>query len=139
MNDAAGVRVVDGAGDYLHPLGGSRWRKRTGREPVRVSPETIGVLTVARQASDWTGGKFDVTFGALSGLWKFDQDQDDKIPSPAAIAARLPDVDYASLDVDAARGELVAKGPDEAQLDEHGVGHDQHSPESELADHPAEP
>src|SRR5262245_32515011 len=40
-----------------------------GREPVHVSPETIEVLTIARQVSDWTDGKFDVTFGALSGLW----------------------------------------------------------------------
>ena len=73
-----------------------------GREPVRLSPETIEVLTVARQVSEWTGGKFDVTFGGLSGLWKFDQDQDGSIPSRAAVAARLPDVDYTALDIDAA-------------------------------------
>ena len=44
-----------------------------------------------------------MTFGALSGLWKFDQDQDDSIPLRAAVEARLPDVDYTALDVDAAR------------------------------------
>jgi len=80
-----------------------RLNQAAGREPVPVSPETIEVLTVARQVSEWTGGKFDVTFGALSGLWKFDQDQDDTIPSKAAVAARLPEVDYTALDVDAAR------------------------------------
>lgn len=82
-----------------------------GREPVHVSPETIEVLTVARQVSEWTGGKFDVTFGALSGLWKFDQDQDNVIPAQAAVAARLPDVDYASLEIDAARGTAFLRRP----------------------------
>ncbi len=73
-----------------------------GSHPVPVSAETFEVLTIARQVSEWTGGKFDVTFGALSGLWKFDQDQDDSIPPRAAVAARLPDVDYAALELDPA-------------------------------------
>src|SRR5689334_22793576 len=42
-----------------------------GDRPVAVSAETIEVLTTARRVSEWTEGKFDVTFGALSGLWKF--------------------------------------------------------------------
>jgi thiamine biosynthesis lipoprotein len=88
-----------------------RLNAAAGREPVRVSAETIEVLTLARQISGWTDGKFDVTFGALSGLWKFDQDQDDRIPSPAAVAARLPDVDYTALDIDAARGTAFLRRP----------------------------
>jgi len=88
-----------------------RLNQAAGREPVRVSAETIEVLTAARQVSEWTGGKFDVTFGALSGLWKFDQDQDDRIPSRAAVAARLPDVDYMALDIDAARGTAFLRRP----------------------------
>jgi thiamine biosynthesis lipoprotein len=80
-----------------------RLNAAAGLRPVPVSAETIEVLTTARQVSEWTGGKFDVTFGALSGLWKFDQDQDDSIPPRAAVEARLPDVDYTALDIDAAR------------------------------------
>ena len=88
-----------------------RLNAAAGREPVRVSPETLEVLTVARQVSEWTEGKFDVTFGALSGLWKFDQDQDDNIPPKSAVAARLPDVDYKALDIDAARGTAFLRRP----------------------------
>ena len=88
-----------------------RLNAAAGREPVRVSPETLEVLTVARQISEWTDGKFDVTFGALSGLWKFDQDQDDSIPPASAVAARLPDVDYTALDIDAARGTAFLRRP----------------------------
>jgi len=88
-----------------------RLNQAAGREPVRVSPEMLEVLTVARQVSDWTGGKFDVTFGALSGLWKFDQDQDGSIPSHSAVAARLADVDYAALEIDPARGTAFLRRP----------------------------
>ena len=89
----------------------TRVNAAAGRAPVRVSAETLEVLTVARQASDWTDGKFDVTFGALSGLWKFDQDQDGTIPSRAAVAARLPDVDYTALDIDPAAGTAFLRRP----------------------------
>ena len=82
-----------------------------GREPVTVSPETIELLTVAHQVSEWTDGKFDVTFGALSDLWKFDQDQDDVIPSRAAVEARLPDVDYTALEIDAAHRTAFLRRP----------------------------
>src|SRR5262245_56672970 len=39
-----------------------------GGAPVAVSPDVVAVLQSARQISEWTGGKFDVTFGALSDL-----------------------------------------------------------------------
>jgi FAD:protein FMN transferase len=79
-----------------------RLNAAAGQHAVPVSAETIEVLTIARQVSEWTEGKFDVTFGALSGLWKFDQDQDDSIPPHAAVAARLSEVDYTAVEVDAA-------------------------------------
>jgi len=88
-----------------------RLNAAAGREPVQVSPETLDVLTVARQVSEWTGGKFDVTFGALSGLWKFDQDQDDSIPPRSAVTARLSDVDYTALEIDSARGTAFLRRP----------------------------
>ena len=72
-----------------------------GRAAVKVSSETIDVLRVARQVSEWTGGKFDVTFGALSGLWKFDHDQDNRIPRQEDIRRQLPLIDYQAVDVDA--------------------------------------
>jgi thiamine biosynthesis lipoprotein len=75
-----------------------------GDHPVPVSRETIEALVTARQVSEWTEGKFDVTFGALSDIWKFDQDQDDSVPSQAAIAARLPLIDYRKLVIDMAAG-----------------------------------
>jgi FAD:protein FMN transferase len=82
----------------------SRINAAAGQEPVVVSGEVIEVLQTARQVSEWTTGKFDVTFGALSGLWKFDHDQDNKVPRPRDVSALLPLVDYRDVEVDAQAG-----------------------------------
>ena len=83
-----------------------------GLHSVPVSVDVMDVLQDAQQISEWTGGKFDVTFGALSGLWKFDQDQDNRVPSPRDVAARLPLVDYRELHLDRSAGTayLAKKG-----------------------------
>jgi thiamine biosynthesis lipoprotein len=81
-----------------------RLNAAAGRQAVTVSPDTLEVLRQALEASDRTSGKFDVTFGALADVWKFDQDQDDSIPTPAEIAARLPLVDYHAIVLDEKAG-----------------------------------
>ena len=82
----------------------SRINGAAGRTPVSVSAETLEVLRTAQQVGEWTGGKFDVTFGALSGLWKFDHDQDNQIPGPADVRARLPDIDVQAVELNVDRG-----------------------------------
>src|SRR5882672_4562482 len=62
-----------------------RLNAAAGDHPVAVSPEVAEVLDVARQVSEWTDGTFDISFGALSDLWKFDHDQDNTIPDPAIV------------------------------------------------------
>lgn len=81
-----------------------RLNAAAGDHPVPISRETMEALVTAHQISEWTHGKFDVTFGALADVWKFDQDQDDSVPSTAAIAARLPLIDYRKLVLDEAAG-----------------------------------
>jgi len=87
-----------------------RLNAAAGLHPVTVSAETIDVLSVARHVGDWTDGKFDITFAALSDLWKFDHDQDDSVPSRADIDRRLPLIDYRQVEFDAsARTAFVKK------------------------------
>jgi thiamine biosynthesis lipoprotein len=81
-----------------------RLNAAAGDHAVSVSRETLEAIRTARQVSEWTNGKFDVTFGALADIWKFDQDQDDTVPPLSAIAARLPLVDYRKLVVDERAG-----------------------------------
>jgi thiamine biosynthesis lipoprotein len=80
-----------------------RLNAAAGDNPVPISRDVLDVLIMARQTSEWTEGKFDVTFGVLSGLWKFDHDLDGKIPPRADVLARLPLIDYQKLDVDVAK------------------------------------
>jgi FAD:protein FMN transferase len=71
-----------------------------GVAPVPVSDETLEVLAAAHMISAWTGGKFDITFGALSDVWKFDHDRDEQIPTDAQIAARTALIDYRAVRID---------------------------------------
>jgi thiamine biosynthesis lipoprotein len=71
-----------------------------GDRPVTVSADTLAVIAAARRVSEWTGGKFDVTFGALSDLWRFDHDRDNRVPSMDEVRRRLPLIDYHALEVD---------------------------------------
>jgi thiamine biosynthesis lipoprotein len=92
----------------------STWREHSeiqslngaaGKHPVRVGSEIRDVLRTARQVSDWTAGKFDVTFGVMSGLWKFDyQNQDGTIPDPSEILRLRQLIDYRDLLVDEQAG-----------------------------------
>lgn len=95
-----------------------------GDHAVPISPEVRDTLVAARQISEWTGGKFDVTFGALSGLWKFDHDQDNRIPDPAAVRARLPLIDYRALVLDEkAQTAFLTKGGMSVHLGGIGKGY----------------
>jgi thiamine biosynthesis lipoprotein len=90
----------------------ARLNAAAGRHPVAVARETLEVLREARTVSDWTAGKFDVTVGALSGLWRFDHDQDNRIPDPRDVAARLPLIDYLALDLDTANASAFLRRRD---------------------------
>jgi thiamine biosynthesis lipoprotein len=81
-----------------------RLNAAAGDHPVPVSRETRDVLRIAREVSDWTDGGFDVTFGALTDLWKFDHDQDNVVPDARLVRERLPLVDYRLLDIDEGAG-----------------------------------
>ena len=78
----------------------SRINRAAGGAPVEVAPETIEVVRQAVAMSRLTQGKFDVTFGALSGLWRFDHDQDNEIPSPYLIQQRLGRVGWEQIEFD---------------------------------------
>ena len=77
-----------------------RVNRAAGLTPVKASLEVREVLQAARDASESTGGKFDVTFGALAGLWKFDHDQDSILPDMRRVRALLPLIDYRAVHVD---------------------------------------
>ena len=123
VDDAAATRAFDESFaeiDRLEDLM-SVWRpgsdlvrlnEAAGRSPVVVSPEVFEALQRAREDGDLTHGAFDVTFAALADIWKFDHDQDNRIPDPRDVAAKLPLVDYRALQIDDRAGTafLTRKG-----------------------------
>jgi FAD:protein FMN transferase len=87
----------------------SHINQAAGREAVHVAPDTMEVLRRGIEGGEMTGGKFDITFGALAGVWKFDQDQDNTIPSAAERRRRAALVDYRQLKLDPAAGTAFLK------------------------------
>ena len=78
----------------------SRVNRAAGREPVAVGPETFAVIDAGLRVSRDTGGAFDLTWAALRGMYLF-QRGEERVPSDAEIAARLPLVGHADLVLDA--------------------------------------
>ena len=70
-------------------------------EAVAVSPETLDVVQKGIWAGKMSGGVFDITFQAMSGLWKFGSAEDARpvLPSPAAVASAKKLVDYRKVEV----------------------------------------
>jgi thiamine biosynthesis lipoprotein len=101
-----------------------RLNSAAGRTPVVVSHDVFEALRAAWDVGKWTGGAFDVTFGALAGVWKFDHDQDNRIPSASEIAALLPLIDYRALELDSdGRTAYLARAGMRAHLGGIGKGY----------------
>jgi thiamine biosynthesis lipoprotein len=82
----------------------SKINTAAGGKPVKVSDETFAVIERAYDVSKRSGGVFDITIGALLGLWKFDyQNKDDSIPDPKDLATKLKLVGWRDLVLDKAR------------------------------------
>lgn len=81
-----------------------RLNQAAGHGPVPIGPDLAAVLQAAAEGHRRTGGRFDITFGALSDVWRFDHDQDNRVPTPEEIAARLPSIGAGAVKVDPAAG-----------------------------------
>jgi thiamine biosynthesis lipoprotein len=88
-----------------------RLNKAAGIAPVKVSRDTIEVLRTAQEASELTRGKFDITFGALSDIWRFDHDQDNVVPDRQLIEIRLTRIDYRAVQTDSTAGTAFITRP----------------------------
>lgn len=82
----------------------TRLNASAGAGPVPVHADTRAVLAAAAQVSQWTEGRFDVTFGALAEIWRFDHDQDNRVPTDDAIARQRALVDHRAVVVDDQQG-----------------------------------
>jgi thiamine biosynthesis lipoprotein len=80
----------------------SKINAAAGKKAVPVSDEVFEVIEMAQKVAKATGGAFDITVGAYSGAWKFDEDRDGTIPTAEEVKKRKALVNY--RDVQLTRG-----------------------------------
>ena len=85
----------------------SRINAAAGKAPVVVGAETLAVIQKSLWMSERSEGVFDISFEAMHGVWKFDQDHDEKIPSPAAVEKARKLIDYRKIKVDSAKSTVM--------------------------------
>lgn len=84
-------------------------------KPVEVDPRTVEVLQAALECADVSDGLFDITVGAVSLLWDFENAVK---PEDEAIQEALPHVDYRALTID---GTTVTLADPNARIDLGGI------------------
>lgn len=84
---------------------------QAGGPPVRVSKELFDILDRAREASERSGGAFDVTVGPVVRLWRRAR-RERKLPGPERLAQARKLVDYrlVRLDKKAQTVQLMNRG-----------------------------
>ena len=86
-----------------------------GGEAVEVDPRTADLIERALAYCEASGGLFDITIGAVSSLWDF---HEGVVPTPEQIAAALPHVGYACVQVS---GATVRLADPDALIDLGGI------------------
>jgi thiamine biosynthesis lipoprotein len=78
-----------------------------GMNPVKVSRETLDVITEAVKIADYTGGAFDPTIGPLMKLWGFyGQSGEFTVPSGLKIKNAIRLVDYREVKINTSESEV---------------------------------
>jgi thiamine biosynthesis lipoprotein len=85
----------------------SRINAAAGKSAAPVSPETLAVIEKSIWISGRSEGLFDITFEAMHGLWKFDQDHDERIPAAAAVEKARKLIDYRKIKVDSDKSSVM--------------------------------
>jgi len=88
-----------------------------GGQPVKVDPDTIQLVQDALAFCEESSGEFDITIGAVSQLWDFEEGVK---PDDAAIQAALPHVGWRNVKVDTAAGTIQLLDP-QAAIDLGGI------------------
>lgn len=73
-----------------------RINQAAGEEAVVVDKETFAVVKQALHIAEQSGGKFDVTIGAVTNLWQIGSD-DARKPNDEEIKAALEVIDYRKI------------------------------------------
>lgn len=82
----------------------ARINRHAGRAPVKVTGETLALLQRALAYGEKTNGLFDITIGALTRLWGFDESSEIRLPDIDRLTALRRHVNYRKLVLDSRAG-----------------------------------
>jgi thiamine biosynthesis lipoprotein len=87
------------------------WRvnRAAGKDRVSVSDDLLSVLRIALEVSRLSEGSFDVTVGALVGLWGRCWNEN-RVPSTDEVGVALGEVGYRDVEIDEEKGTVFLKG-----------------------------
>lgn len=86
-----------------------------GGEPVEVCEETADIITKALDYCAASEGQFDITIGAASTLWDFNEGV---VPDPGELAEAIKHIDYTKVQVEGTTVQLLDPA---AKLDLGGI------------------
>jgi thiamine biosynthesis lipoprotein len=89
-------RIEDLMSVWKSDNGLSKINANAGKMPVPVPRELIDIVLKAKEISELTNGKFDISFAAMDGLWDF-HSENPTPPKHQDILDRLPLIDYRSI------------------------------------------
>ena len=89
-------RIENLISEWIYNSPVSKINRNSGIKPVKVNPELYQLIERSIVVGKLTQGAFDITFQALSGLWKFDGSQTSP-PDSMKIEIALQKVDYRKI------------------------------------------
>ncbi|MDY4761040.1 FAD:protein FMN transferase [Streptococcus thoraltensis] len=103
-------KVMDEAIDYIKEMekllstnleGADVYKinQAAGKQAVKVDPRTFEIIKAAQDMSKKSNGKFDVSIGAVTNLWRIG-DEVARVPSNEEIKNALPYINYKDIQLD---------------------------------------
>jgi thiamine biosynthesis lipoprotein len=99
----AELRRLDGLVSHLPDSDVGRVNAAAGSSSVVVGEETFSLVRRCLEYAEFSGGVFDVTYAALSPLWRFDPGQPGAVPDAREVARLRKLVDYRKVVLDEPR------------------------------------
>lgn len=95
--------------------------RAAGKNPVRVSRETLEIMKKTMDISKMTGGAFDPTIAPVISIWQFSKKTADlPVPPEGAVQAALKLVDYKKIKIDSSTSGIFLEEKD-MELDLGGI------------------
>ncbi|MCI8767496.1 FAD:protein FMN transferase [Schaedlerella sp.] len=88
--------------------------------PVKVSQETVDLISLGLRYCELSSGKFDITISPLSDLWNFTNHTEHTVPDAEAIEEARSHVDYRKVLVDKKACTVTLLDP-QAKIDLGGI------------------